>query len=48
MVEVGRDLCRSSGPILCLKQGHPEPAAQVHVQTAFEYLQEGGLHNLAG
>ena len=38
MVEAERDLWRSSGPTLLLKQGHLEPAAQDHVQTAFEYL----------
>ena len=39
MVEVGRDLWRSSGPNPLLKQGHLEPVAQDHVQMAFEYLQ---------
>jgi len=36
MVEVGRDLWRSSGPIPLLKQGHLEPVAQDCVQKAFE------------
>ena len=48
LVEVGRDLWRSSGPTLQLKQGHLEPAAQDSVQTAFEFLQGGRLHNLSG
>ena len=39
MIEVGRDLWRSSGPRPLLKQGHLETVAQDHVQTAFEYLQ---------
>ena len=46
MVEVRRDLWRSSGLMPLLKQGHLEPAGQDHVQTAFEYLQGGRLHNL--
>jgi len=29
------------------QQGHLEPAAQDLVQTAFEYLQRGRLHNLS-
>lgn len=39
MVEVGNCLWRSSGSPLLLKQGHLEPIAQDHVQTAFECLQ---------
>jgi len=32
MVDAGRDLWRSSGPIPLLKQGLPKPADQNHVQ----------------
>ena len=46
IVEVGRDLWRSSGPTTLLKQGHLEQVVQDCVQTAFEYLQ--GLHHLSG
>ena len=35
MVEVGRDLWRSSGPTPLLKHGHLEPVAQDYVQMAF-------------
>jgi len=45
MLEIGRDLWRSSGPSPLLKQGHLEPIAQDHVQTSSEYLQIGRLHN---
>jgi len=38
MVEVGRDLYRSSGPTPLLKQGHLDLVAQDHVQMAFEDL----------
>ena len=48
MVEVGRDLWRSSGPTPVLKQGHLELVAQAHGQMAFEYLQGWRLHNLPG
>lgn len=48
MVEVGRDLWRSSCPALLLKQGHLEPVAQDHVQMAFEYLQGWRLDNFSG
>ena len=48
MAEVGRDLWKSSGPTPLLKLGHLKPVAQGHVQTAFEYLQGGRLHNLSG
>jgi len=48
MVEAGRHFWRSSGPISLLHQGHLEPVAQDHVQTAFEYLQGWRLHNLSG
>jgi len=39
MIEVGRDLWRSSGPIPLLKQEHLETVAQDHVQAGFEHLQ---------
>jgi len=48
MVEVGRHLWRSAGPTPLLKQGCLELVVQDHVQTAFEYLQGGRLHNLPG
>lgn len=38
IIEVGRDLWRSSGPNPLLKQGHAEPIAQDYVQIPFEYL----------
>lgn len=38
------DLWKSPGPNLLLKQCHLKVAAQDHVQTAFELLQEGKLH----
>jgi len=38
VVEVGRDLWRSSGPIPLLKQGHLEPVTQENIQMAFESL----------
>ncbi|KAK4821092.1 hypothetical protein QYF61_013420 [Mycteria americana] len=38
MVEVGRDLQRSSGPTPLLQQGHLEPVAQDRIQMAFESL----------
>jgi len=31
-----------------LKQGHPQQAAQHHVQAGLEYLQRRRLHNLPG
>lgn len=34
MVEVGRDLLRSSCPGPLIRQGHPEPVAQDHVQAS--------------
>lgn len=50
MVEVGRQLWRSACPTTLLNQGHLEAVAQVSVQTAFEYLQDGDstTHNLSG
>jgi len=41
MVEVGRDLWRSSGPTSLFKQGHLESVGQNHVQKTLEYLQGG-------
>lgn len=48
MVEVGRDLCRSTDATSLLRQGHLETVAWDHVQMFFEYLQGGRLSNLAG
>ena len=48
MAEVRRDLWRSSGPTLLLKQGHLELVAQDYIQMAFEYLQQWRLRNLSG
>ena len=48
MVGVGRDLCGPSGPTPLPKQGHPEQAAQDHVQAGLEYLQRRRLHNPSG
>lgn len=48
MVEVGRNLCRSSDPTRLLKQDHLEHIAQDHVQVAFEYRQGWRLHNVSG
>jgi len=48
MVEVERDLWRSSGPTPLLKQGDLELAAQDHDQTASKHLQGGRLHNHFG
>lgn len=44
MTDVGRDLCRSSGPIYLLKQGRLEQITLHSDQTYFEYLQEGIFH----
>jgi len=44
MFGVGRDLWGSSSPSPLLKQGHPEQAAQYHVQASFEYLLREGQH----
>ena len=46
MVEGWKDLWRSSGPMLLLKQGRLELVAQDHVQKAFECLQGWRLHSL--
>jgi len=48
MDEIERELCRSSGPTLLLKQGLLLLATQEGVQTAFEYLQGWRLHSLSG
>jgi len=48
MVEVGKDLWRSSSPTPQLKQGPLEPFAQDYVQSAFELLQGWRLHSLSG
>jgi len=47
MVDVGRDLWRSCGPIPLLKQDHLDPVAPDHVQMAFEDLQGGTIYNLS-
>lgn len=46
MVKVGRDLWRSPGPTPLLRQGHLKQVAEVHVQSAFEYLQRGRTHSV--
>ena len=46
MIEVGKDLWRSSGPTTLLKQGCLELAAQGHVHIVFECLQGWRRHNL--
>lgn len=46
MVEVGRDLCRSSGPIALPKQGQWGQVIQDHIHTAFVCLQGWRLYNL--
>ena len=43
MVEVGRDLWRSSCLIPLLKQGHLEQIAHDHVQMALEDVQGGSV-----
>jgi len=48
MVEVGRDLWTSSGPIPLFKQGHLDQAAPDHVRMASEYLQGCRLHHRSG
>lgn len=45
MVEVGRDLWRSSVSEPLLRQGHLGQVAQDHVKMAVEYLQWWRLHN---
>jgi len=45
-VRLGRNLWRSFGPPPLLKQGHPQPVAQDHVQMAVEDRQGWRLHNL--
>lgn len=48
MVEVGRDVQRSSAPTSLLRQGHLDQVAQDCVHTVAEYLQGWRLHNLSG
>ena len=48
MLEVKRDLWRSSGQHRLLKQDHLQPISQDHVQMAFEYLQGWRHHNFFG
>lgn len=48
MVEIVKDLWRSSGPAALHKQRHPEQAVQVHVWAVSEHLQGGRLHRLFG
>lgn len=47
-LQVGRDLWSSSCPSPLLEHGHPDPAAQYHIQTTPEHLQGGRLHGLSG
>lgn len=46
MIETGRELWGSSGPILLFKHSHLELIAQDYIQMLFEYLQGGRLQNL--
>ena len=46
MFGLGRDLCGSSSPTPLPKEGHPEQAAQDHIQAGLEYLQR--IHHLPG
>lgn len=46
MIETGRGLWGSSGPILHLRWGHLELIAQDYIHMFFEYLQGGRLHSL--
>jgi len=48
MVEIGRNLWRSSGPTPRSKQCHLESVAEDCVQMAFESVQAWNLHNLPG
>jgi len=47
MVKVDRGVWRLLCPTVLLKQGCLGQFSQVHVQTAFEYLQRWRLHNLS-
>ena len=47
MVEVGRDLWRSSCPILPAQAGPSRASCQDRVQIAFEYLQGWRLHTIS-
>jgi len=48
IVKHGRDVWRSSGPTLVLKQHQLELVAHDHVQMAFEDHQGWRLHHLSG
>lgn len=48
MVEVGKDLWRSSSATTPVKQGRLADVAQDHIQVGFEYFQRRRLHNLFG
>lgn len=48
LVEVGRDVWRSSSPSPCSKQGELEQVAQGRVRSGFEYLQGWRDFNLSG
>lgn len=43
-----KNLWRSSDPNPSIQKGHPQPAAQDHVQMAFKYLQAWRLHHHPG
>jgi len=45
MIEIGRDVWRSSSPANLLKQGHLEPVVQDCVQMASGYLNGWKPHN---
>lgn len=47
IVDIGRDIWRSSCPTPLQKQGHLETVVQNHVEMAFEYFW-GRLHSLSG
>jgi len=48
MLEVGRDLWRSSSPTPLLKRVHLQPVTQDCVQMGFEHVQGRRLHHLCG
>lgn len=48
MVDTGRGLWMSPPSTSLARQGHPEPLAQDHVQTALVYPQGGRAHHLPG
>lgn len=47
LVVAGKDLCRSSGPTLSLKQGHFKPAVQDCFWMVFQYLRGWRIHSLS-